>query len=1108
MKKNRLLNALYLIIFVSVILFIPSVLAFEFDNVKSYDAVRNEVTITNAFGLGDEIAKAKLDTPQINYVMVGNDRLVARITVDSYTDYPTFIKGMRLIDLRTGKPDTREVTYKYLTYEDNFVQVPDTYVEECIDLKINDTNKEGGKSCTQVVASYKTENQPKEKWMPLEKLDIKTEKIQLGIFTDVYANDNVEWIPTLFGVEIDEWATWTSSFNVGLVSYYGFDESNGVIAQEKVYSKNNITLTSDELINKTNCKNGNCLNINALDNTHNASSATGISTGITQEYTISAWIKNECNGCSGAGQYAIYFGNHRIASNPWTNTNLGEFYVGADATESITQVYFNGSLASAPAMTYNAWHNIVISGGNNTKTRVYIDGINSVNTSVTSIFNNFSSTPLRFYGTASGLNPSKNQAIDELAIWNRSLSQAEITDLASGIYYDPTTANTLTVSLSYPENLKVFTTTSVSFGCNFTSTNQNITNVTLNVTNSTGSNIYSNTIIMSAGVKSYNATWTNTFSDGNYDWNCSASGSLGVDGTSSGSRTLTVHTLSPVINVLYPTSTIDYGYVGQNISLNYSITDLLIGKCWQDYNGTNVTIPCNANSSIILGTRKSINVYANDSVGNLANVSKSWDYGVFETASYVPSNVYETQNIIFYLNITYNGTSTPDVLLNYDNVNHSALNKGSGYNGSYEVNFDIPIISASINKSYYWIINYGSLIIYTTPTNQTINNLILASCNSTYSMTTLNYTIYDETTNVPVDLSSNNLTFKAYFKYWIGSGLIYKNYSYQNISTNKTNFFSYCISPNITIKSDLDLEYSGNNYNERTYYFRNKSISNVTENKILYLLSSTTGTKFFITARQGTDFFANGLISFRKFFTGEGIFKETSTCLTDSNGQCVTYLDLDKNYNFQITKDGNYYNATDRSAICSSTPCTMNLQISGSYLSPFEPFYDYFAQNINYSLNYYPTTKKVVLNFTDLTGTAQYWRLWVYQPNYSSEIPITICDTKVYSVSGSVDCDYSSYNGDIIAKVFISRSPEKEIPFYLFFVNSNVPSILGASGILASIIILIVIIFTGTRNPSIAVMMIPFAFVILKFIGFLPMGWLWICGITIFCLWIADKMNT
>jgi len=39
--------------------------------------------------------------------------------------------------------------------------------------------------------------------------------------------DHIEWIPTFYGVEIEEWASWTEDLNVGLTSYYKLDESSG-----------------------------------------------------------------------------------------------------------------------------------------------------------------------------------------------------------------------------------------------------------------------------------------------------------------------------------------------------------------------------------------------------------------------------------------------------------------------------------------------------------------------------------------------------------------------------------------------------------------------------------------------------------------------------------------------------------------------------------------------------------------------------------------------------------------------------------------------------------------------------------------------------------------
>jgi hypothetical protein len=55
----------------------------------------------------------------------------------------------------------------------------------------------------------------------------KKEKIVIGLFTNVEVGDKVEWIPNLYGIRVEEWATWTADLNVGLVSYWKLDEASG-----------------------------------------------------------------------------------------------------------------------------------------------------------------------------------------------------------------------------------------------------------------------------------------------------------------------------------------------------------------------------------------------------------------------------------------------------------------------------------------------------------------------------------------------------------------------------------------------------------------------------------------------------------------------------------------------------------------------------------------------------------------------------------------------------------------------------------------------------------------------------------------------------------------
>ena len=67
----------------------PLISSTDFDNVKSYDPILKEASIYNCnvwlgtcLVQGDLIAKARLITPQINYVMPGANRKVAEFDID------------------------------------------------------------------------------------------------------------------------------------------------------------------------------------------------------------------------------------------------------------------------------------------------------------------------------------------------------------------------------------------------------------------------------------------------------------------------------------------------------------------------------------------------------------------------------------------------------------------------------------------------------------------------------------------------------------------------------------------------------------------------------------------------------------------------------------------------------------------------------------------------------------------------------------------------------------------------------------------------------------------------------------------------------------------
>ena len=170
--------------------------ALDFDNVKNYDKKTKTLTITNSLGLGDVVAEIKLDTPLVNYVMRGEDRLVAEFTIVSEENYDNVFKQMDFYNVKKGmKKFDRDFTYKYKEiYEKNKIR-----------------------------------------WITLdEKTQLPKGKITIGIFTDVYPNERIEWVPTLFGVEINEWAVWVESLDVGLLHYYSFEENTGTNVEDVV----------------------------------------------------------------------------------------------------------------------------------------------------------------------------------------------------------------------------------------------------------------------------------------------------------------------------------------------------------------------------------------------------------------------------------------------------------------------------------------------------------------------------------------------------------------------------------------------------------------------------------------------------------------------------------------------------------------------------------------------------------------------------------------------------------------------------------------------------------------------------------------------------------
>jgi len=222
LEGNTATIMLWVMILLVGVLSINFVLAIDFDNVKIYDSTTRTATITNNFGMGSEIAKIQLISPDVVYVIAGKNRLVAEFTIESFEDYSTALKQIQFYNNKNNQEFSRAFTYKQKIITQKDVN---DYNYKCTPTGSYDLNGTEILTCKNILIG--THKEDVIEWQDFNSKNIQTGKITLGIFTDVLAGDNVEWQPTFYGVKIDEWATWQSSYNLGLIHYWNFEENTG-----------------------------------------------------------------------------------------------------------------------------------------------------------------------------------------------------------------------------------------------------------------------------------------------------------------------------------------------------------------------------------------------------------------------------------------------------------------------------------------------------------------------------------------------------------------------------------------------------------------------------------------------------------------------------------------------------------------------------------------------------------------------------------------------------------------------------------------------------------------------------------------------------------------
>lgn len=360
------------------------------DKEKIYDAVTKTVTLSN-IKEGEEkekIAEVQLKSEQHVQVGLGYQK-VFEYTIDSYVDYNNFIQELEIYNLKAGNvKENKKIDLKYLTYETIDVPIYETTCKELEEVI------KGGNSTDCTTTQTGTEKQQQERWIDIEKMDVKTEKITISGWTEVSQGDYYEWIPNFAGVKVNEWATWSGNISVGLRAYYKFDETSGTNMQDFVGTQNgtisgSLTLGSTGIIGTAYTFSGGTVTLTGLTSTSGT-------------YAFNFWLKP----------------NNVITEQFLFDTQTGRTIIEIGGTA-------DGQHIKIPAVADGSFHMYTaILNSSDSKAYLYKDGIVTGSQSYTT--HNIGGITRISGAQDNSAFASYGGVMDEVGIWNRTLSATEV----------------------------------------------------------------------------------------------------------------------------------------------------------------------------------------------------------------------------------------------------------------------------------------------------------------------------------------------------------------------------------------------------------------------------------------------------------------------------------------------------------------------------------------------------------------------------------------------------------------------------------------------------------------------------------------------------------
>jgi len=600
-------------------------------------------------------------------------------------------------DMRTGKIIERE--YKFVIWESIEYKEP-VYKEVCSFNIKNNSNV-----CNQLQSG--TETKTKMDWVDYKSKDIKKGQSRIGIKTYVAEHDYIDGVWTIVGEKIERHATWSANLNVGLISSWSFDGSS----DSGTFIENGVGNTAwdlnDDVDSPAEIVPGKVGYGGGIDDVGDGWRRMNTNIGTpfsTNEITICLWIYPTTVADEQEG-WLLFQDSNIGGSNAWSFYNKD----GTRQQWNARNDYFYNTFTFS---TYN-WYYVCVRQDSDKAITLSRDGATVPNTPYEALnngdINQLAGQMSMHLGWRNDV--GMNGIVDEVLIYNRSLSDAEITQLyngGDGLSY--TDEFSPIVTLNSPADGLDSSSGNITFNYSIEAP-YNISNSTIHISNGT------DVTTIHGGTTSTTAQVTiNNFPEGNYTWNATATDTLNLQGNST-QRSFSVVFIPPTITQNYPAD-----------NANFTLGNMVFNCTVNPTNSTIVNASILFNGAINQTNTSGVSGDYLFSVTSIPDDVYNWSCGASDSNGKFDTSDNRTLTI---------HTTPPLVTVTSPTANLSYIKPGRNVTLAWSVSAPSQNLTEYIQGCSY---NYDGTIVYMnnsvcTATNKTSFNYTTGVDNLTFNVT-------------------------------------------------------------------------------------------------------------------------------------------------------------------------------------------------------------------------------------------------------------------------------------------------------------------------------------------------------------------------------------